>query len=90
MLGTVDVRERGGKNMCGQKTIKCLAKCSPAGSHPMSQRESTLPGEQWSRQAVHGPEVGYSSLGSQIRYSLRWNRLYRFTQHGEKNRYVQQ
>lgn len=40
--------------------------------------------------AVRGSGGMCSFLMSQIRYSLRWNRLYLFTQHIEKNRYVQQ
>lgn len=91
MLGTVDRREGRGKNMCGQKTIKCLAKCSPLGGPRGIRGKGVL---SWKHQS--GVGCGWTRGGmcsffvSQIRYSLRWNRLYLFTQHKEKNRYVQQ
>lgn len=79
------------KSTCGQKVIRSLAKGSP---------EAVLRGRVTGKAGCLGSSIGpgcgwtrgggCSFLVSRIRYSLRWNRLYLFTQHIEKNRYVQQ
>lgn len=84
--GSSEEDRRGDIYQCGQKTIQGLGKSNSVGSYLGESLEACL------KQAIeHKSEVvGVQFPYPQIRYSLRWNRLYLFTQHIEKNRYVKQ
>lgn len=84
--GRSEEDRRGDIYQCGQKTIQGLGKSNSVGSYLGESLEACL------KQAIeHKSEVvGVQFPYPQIRYSLRWNRLYLFTQHIEKNRYVKQ
>lgn len=71
---------------CGQKTIEGLGKSNSVGSYLGELLEACLKRAIEQKSEVVGVQFPFT----QIRYSLRWNRLYLFTQHIEKNRYVKQ
>lgn len=71
---------------CDQKTITGLGKSNSVGSCFGESLDAGLKQATEHKSEVAGVQFPFP----QIRYSLRWNRLYLFTQHIEKNRYVKQ